>query len=183
MEYSSAHFSHTAVPNTHLHPHARSCPNLAVIFYSSLTAGNSRRDHGNHGPAETSTCPEQLWHSSQQGRQVTGTRSCAFMQMAFWLCQHTLWNTLPRVRCICNEVWEWCPICILNRPTDTAVHAVHAVSAAERAQHNRTQPDRPCLLFHYQIGLLGLCHPFTRKLPNRCVAKQHRNVKCVSGSL
>lgn len=91
-------------------------------------------------------------------------------------------TTLPRVRCICNEVWEWCPICILNRPTDTAVHAVHAVSAAERAQHSRTQPDRPCLLFHYQIGLLGLCRPFTRKLPNRCVAKQHGNVKCVEGN-
>lgn len=85
----------------------------------------------------------------------------------------------PRVRCICNKVWEWCPICILNMPTDTRVHAV---SAAVRAQHSRTQPDRQGLLFHYQIGLLGLCHSFAIKLPSKCMAKQDGNVKCVEGN-
>lgn len=96
---------HTFTSRRTLYSYTRAAhgPNLAEIFSSSLTAGDSRQDHGNHRPAETSTCPEH-WHSSQQGGRVTGTRSCAFMQMGFWLCQHTLWNTLPQVRCICNEV-------------------------------------------------------------------------------
>lgn len=140
---------------------------VALIFYSPLTAGNSRRDHGDHRPAKTRTCPKHSCNPPNEADRVMGTRSCALMQMDFWLCQHTLWNTLPWVRCICNEVWECCPICILNRPTD---NVVHTASVAVRAQHDppqrvvARQRSSTNSLLHSGQGFLVGCHSFNWKL-------------------
>lgn len=62
--------------------HTAHSPNLQVIFYFSVTAGNSRLDHGNDWPAETCKCLSALTFPSKVDRWW-GRTPCAFMQMDF----------------------------------------------------------------------------------------------------